>query len=452
VDIVDTHTPPQTQPVVAPESSARREKRRPPARPLRLAVAGAHRARSFGRALAALRAEVAVVALCDVDAAALAAWQAAWAPEHGPLPGFEAYERMLDVADCDAVFLATPMALHAPQAIQALRSGRHVLSEVIAATTLDECWALVETVEATGRVYMLAENYCYMRPNMLVRRMVEAGVFGERIYAEGGYLHDTRHLLFRADGTLTWRGQIARDHAGNAYPTHSLGPVAQWLGAAGPDAPDQLLETATWTTPDRTRWQYAARRFGGGHPAAQPGAFRLGDATGTLIRTRKGALIYLRRDPSSPRPHNLTHYELQGTQACYLAARHAGEDPLIWIDGRSPGGSPGGDGQDSARWEPLWAYAGEFEHPRWREHAAAARGSGHGGGDFFILEDFARAVRRGVSPIDVYDAVTWSSIMPLSAESVARGGAPVPIPDFRRRAAPGKHAPSGNHSQGRAPG
>jgi len=34
--------------------------------------------------------------------------------------------------------------------------------------------------------------------------------------------------------------------------------------------------------------------------------------------------------------------------------------------------------------------------------------------------------------VDVYDAVTWSSVFPLSAESVQRGGQPVAIPDFRR--------------------
>jgi hypothetical protein len=123
----------------------------------------------------------------------------------------------------------------------------------------------------------------------------------------------------------------------------------------------------------------------------------------------------------------MSHYALQGTQASYLSARHSGEDPLIWIDGRSPGTSPG-----NAQWEPLWTYAAEYEHPRWDERGAVARESGHGGGDYFILEDFAAAVRAGISPIDVYDAVTWSSVMPLSAESLARGGAPVAIPDFRR--------------------
>jgi hypothetical protein len=64
-----------------------------------------------------------------------------------------------------------------------------------------------------------------------------------------------------------------------------------------------------------------------------------------------------------------------------------------------------------------------------------AREAGHGGGDFFVVEDFVRAVRTGKPPaVDVYDAVTWSSVFPLSQESVRRGGQPIAIPEFRRRA------------------
>jgi hypothetical protein len=36
--------------------------------------------------------------------------------------------------------------------------------------------------------------------------------------------------------------------------------------------------------------------------------------------------------------------------------------------------------------------------------------------------------------VDVYDAATWSSVFPLSQESVARGGQPVAVPDFRKQA------------------
>jgi predicted dehydrogenase len=271
---------------------------------------------------------------------------------------------------------------------------------------------------------MLAENYTYMRPNMLVRNLVEHGLFGELTYAEGAYIHDCRHLLFDDEARLTWRGEL-RWLDGNVYPTHSLGPVAQWLGI---NRTDSLVETATWTTHSLARRQYAGARFGDDHPLAGPGHWLGGDSATTLIRTARGAVILLRVDSASPRPHNMTHYVLQGTRAAYVSGRHAAEDPLIWIDGRSPGQSP-----PDAAWEPLWRYAEEYEHPRWRERGGEAGQSGHGGGDFFVIEDFVDAIRTGsVPPIDVYDAVTWSAIMPLSLESVAAGGRPVAVPAFRR--------------------
>ncbi|MCL4859440.1 MAG: Gfo/Idh/MocA family oxidoreductase [Caldilineaceae bacterium] len=389
--------------------------------PIRLAVVGGRRGGSFRLALQSLAERLTLTTICDLSEEVLAQWRA----DHPGIQTYSRYEDLLDDAAVDAVLLATPMYLHAGQAVQALRAGKHVLSEVIAATTLDECWELVETVEQTGRTYMLAENYCYMRPNRMVLNMAQQGVFGEITFAEGGYIHDCRYLIFNADGSTTWRGEMRRIFNGNGYPTHSLGPVAQWLGI---NRGDRLVSTATWVSKACAAQLYARDHLGPDHPATEDRYWQLGDSATTLIQTAKGALIVLRMDSNSARPHNMTHYTLQGTQAAYLSARHHKEDPLIWIDGRSPGASPG-----DAEWESLWNYSDEYEHPDWREWRAVAQKAGHGGGDFFVLRDFVQAIETGSPPpIDVYDAVTWSVIMPLSAQSVAQGGAPVAVPDFRR--------------------
>jgi predicted dehydrogenase len=395
------------------------------AKPIRAAIVGGHRGGGYGRALGVLAEQIRLTAICDLNPEVVASWQET-RPE---LRGFLRYEDLLESDACDAVLLATPMELHARQAVQALRAGKHVLSEVVASSTMDDCWALVEAVEASDRVYLLAENYTYMRPNMLVRHLVERGLFGEVYYAEGAYVHDCRPLMFDARGEITWRGESGRLPPANSYPTHSLGPVAQWLGCAGPGATDRLVEVVCFTTPDRARRRYALDRFGPEHPAAQPGFFQRGDSASTLIRTEKASVAYVRVDTSSPRPHNMTHYVLQGTEAAYLAPRQPREDPLIWIRGRSPGEAIGKE-----EWQSLWDFAGDYEHPRWRERGEVARGAGHGGGDFFIIEDFVSAIVDGTPPaIDVYDAVTWSSIYPLSLASVRDGGRPQAIPDFRQR-------------------
>ncbi len=395
----------------------------PTSQRVKLAVVGGHRGNAFNRSLEFLQDRVELTAVCDLSEQVLAAWQSS----HPGIQTFTSYDDLLDKGDCTAVFVATPMLLHAGQAIRAMEAGKHVVSEVIAATTLDECWQLVETVERTGLVYMLAENYCYMRPNMMVLNMAQQGVFGDLTYAEGAYIHDCRYLIFDDQASPTWRGQLRRQFDCNTYPTHSLGPVAQWL-THGPGG-DRMVSTATWTSAGKSAQRFALESLGPEHPAAQDAFWRLGDSATTVIRTERGAVIVLRVDWASARPHNMTHYVLQGVEGAYVSARHEREDPLIWIDGRSPGKSPG-----DAAWEPLWNYSAQYEHPRWQQWREQAEQAGHGGGDFFILEDFVRSIQGGTPPpIDVYDAVTWSSIMPLSVQSVAQGSAPVEIPDFARQ-------------------
>ncbi len=394
--------------------------------PVRLGVLGGNRGSMFNGLVSSLGGAAELGAVCDLDEGVLERWRA-------DCPGvrtFTSYEKMLDEAEIDSVFVATPAPAHAAHALQALEAGKHVLTEVYAATTVDECWALVEAVERTGLTYMMAENYCYMRPNMMVKRMVEEGLFGEPTYAEGAYVHDCRSLMFTG-GEINWRGVAhANPQHANTYPTHSLGPVAQWLGLG---RTDHMVRTATFCTRAEGSWRYVRDQFGPDHPYANPQAMAHNDSATTVITTERGCVIVLRMDSSSPRPHNMTHYALQGTRGAYLSERTHTESPLVWIDGLSEGKSPEG----SAQWQPLWELADRYEHPRWASEGKAAEAAGHGGGDYFVLADFAAAVREGTPPpIDVYDAVSWSSIVGLSALSVNAGGKPQEVPRFRRTPAP----------------
>jgi len=323
------------------------------------------------------------------------------------------YRRMLQRDDLDAVLVATPMQDHAVMSIDALRAGKHVLSEVAAAMTLDECWGLVRAAEETGKIYMLAENCCYWRHTMMILNMVAKGVFGDLTFAECGYVHDCRFINFESDGTLTWRGEMARDWAGNLYPTHSFGPVAQWLGI---NRGDRMVSLVASSTKSAGLHDFAMRRFPEGSPAREQ-KFMVGDSVNTLIRTAKGRMIDLRADMYSPRPvPRTTYHTLQGLNASYESRLDS-----IWIDGRSKG----------HQWEPLDTYAEEFDHPLWVEQGAKAEGTGHGGADYFCTQAFWECVRTGGKPpIDACDAAAWSSIIPLSHKSIIEGNTPQEVPDF----------------------
>ena len=203
---------------------------------------------------------------------------------------------------------------------------------MIAATTIDECYALVETVEKTGLTYMMAENYCYRREAMMVRNMAEQGIFGELTYAEGAYIHDCRDLMFNADLTRTWRGGAVpgadgnpgatQSSRGNGYPTHSLGPIAQWLGI---NRGDRLARTTTFVTKSAARQEWARSVLPDGHYDTTDAAWaEFTDSATTLIETEQGRVICLRKDSASPRPHNMALHSLQGTSGAYVSGRFDG--------------------------------------------------------------------------------------------------------------------------------
>ena len=141
---------------------------------VRLGIVGAcGRGASFKAACDAVPG-VSIQAVCDLDAERLPDAAA----RLGARAQFTDYSRMLDEGSLDGVILGTPMPLHVPQAIQALEHGLHVLCEVPAGVSVEECRALVEAVRRSDRIYMMAENYTYIRHNVLVRELVRVGLFG----------------------------------------------------------------------------------------------------------------------------------------------------------------------------------------------------------------------------------------------------------------------------------
>ncbi|MEY2937478.1 MAG: hypothetical protein RL062_67, partial [Bacteroidota bacterium] len=122
-------------------------------------------------------------------------------------------------------------------------------------------------------------------------------------------------------------------------------------------------------------------------------------------------------DTSSPRPYSL-NFRVQGTQGLW-------SDDLqqLHIEGKTP----------SHRWENDTQWMTQYDHPLWKKYEAAAKESGHGGMDFFVLNAFVECCKKNEEfPIDVYDMATWSAITPLSEKSVAEGGSKQDIPDFTK--------------------
>ncbi len=380
------------------------------------------------------RRDVEVVAICDIDKDALQKSQAmiskAGKPAAKEFTGSEtAYLNLLAEKDIAGVVISTPWLWHTRMAVDTMQAGKYAGVEVSAANTLEECWDLVNTHEATGVPVMILENVCYRRDVMAVLQMVRAGLFGELTHLECGYQHDLREVKFnngkqpygggvefgeKGYSEARWRTEHSIHRNGDIYPTHGIGPVAEYLNINRGNRFDYLTSTATKA---RGLHKYIVDQAGKDHPNAKIN-FKLGDIITTVIRTAKGETITVQHDTNSPRPYSLG-FRVQGTEGLWMDLNDS-----IYIQGVS---------EKPHRWEPDKAYMEKYDHPLWRKYGAEAQGAGHGGMDFFVIHAFVESVKRQApTPLDAYDAAAWSAITPLSEQSIAGGSEPVHFPDFTR--------------------
>ncbi len=397
---------------------------------VRVAVIGCHRGSTHAHNVA--RVEFAeLVAVCDwrterADTLADAIVKQTGRPRPAVYGGTEhIWEQIMERDDIDAVYIATPWEWHVPMALRALERGKHACVEVLAAVTVDDCWRLVDASERARRHCVMLENCCYGENEMLVLNLARQGVFGELLHGECAYIHDLRSLLFNLGDEGEWRRAYHRLYNGNLYPTHGLGPVAQYLGIGRGDRFDYLVSLSS---PERnlTRWRDQH------HPnqGAQAGErYVCGDMNTTLIKTALGRSIMLQHDVVGARPYTRINM-LSGTTATFLdyPARLSLDDP----------GHYGLKGANSEAWleeEDFKKMREKFTHPLWHDLRERAKGSGHGGMDFVMTYRLMDRIRQGQTPDStVYDAAALSSILELSTHSVATGSRPFAVPDFSRGA------------------
>lgn len=153
------------------------------------------------------------------------------AKRFGVARAFASLDELL-ASDVDAVAIFTQRWLHGPQAIAALRAGKHVYSAVPAGVTIDEIDELVETVKRTGLTYMLGETSYYYPSTLFCRQRFQAGDFGQFVYGEAEYLHDMSHGFYEAfqhSGGDAWKSTASFPPM--LYPSHSVSMIVSVTGA-----------------------------------------------------------------------------------------------------------------------------------------------------------------------------------------------------------------------------
>lgn len=362
---------------------------------------------------------VEITAVCDivkdkVTAAQRIIEKAGQKTPAGYAQGDHDFENLCRRDDIDFVYIATPWDWHVPMALAAMSQGKHTGVEVPVATTLEDCWKLVDASEKTRRHCMIMENCCYGYNEMMVLNMVRAGVFGDLVHAEAAYIHDLRGLLFKDESEGLWRRfpHVTRD--GNLYPTHGLGPVAQYMGIHRGDRFDHMVSMSSLSV--------SLPAFRETHvPADSPKRkekYKCGDMNTSIIKTVRGRTVMLQHTVTTPRPYDRLNL-ISGTRGVFRDY-----PPRLYVDGQEGG----------EKWAAIDPYKAQYEHALWKNIGEIARKrGGHGGMDFIMVYRLAECFRKGLAPdMDVYDAAAWSAPGPLSDLSVAQGSMPVKFPDFTR--------------------
>src|SRR5699024_9862723 len=335
---------------------------------------------------------VEVTSVMDTDQQALLDFKNTYEVENT----FDDYENLLH-SNIDVVVLASPIHLHAKQAIAALDKNIHVLSEVTAATNLEDCKLLFEAVKRSKAQYMMAENYCYIRENVAINNMIKKGLFGDVYFAEGEYLHNVRYLHYDNEGNPTWRRKETMGKRGCTYGTHSLGPILDWFND------------------EKIKW---VNCLGSGTHTIEE--YENDDTTVMLCQTETGSLIKIRLDMVSNRPHNMGYYSLQGTKGCYEAPRITGEKHKVWLEDYS---------RDSEEWINLEDIDHEFLPEEYIHMPVERKDSNHWAADYFMIKDFIDCITNNKPvTIDIYKALQYTIPGILSEQSINSKGRAIEVP------------------------
>lgn len=308
---------------------------------------------------------------------------------------YTSFEAFLE-HDMDAVVLANYANEHAPFAIKAMESGKHVISEVLPVQSMKEAVELVETAERTKKIYAYAENYCFMPAPREMKRLYRQGKIGEFEYGEGEYAHNCEPIWPRIThgDPRHWRNRFCY---ANFYCTHSIGPLIHITGL-------RPVKVSGFELPFRNR------------------CARMGKKTGLagieMITLENGAVI---KSLHGDLDKNSIWYSVYGSKGRMESAREDaehGDVNRIYLN------------LDKTEGQYDWNVVSY--QPK-DDQTESAKEFGHGGSDFYTMFHFIEKVQGNheADTIDVYEALDMFLPGMFAYRSVLNGGIPMEIPNLR---------------------
>jgi len=321
---------------------------------------------------------------------------------------YNSLEELIKDKDVDAVAVFTGAPDHVRHAVACLKAGKHVISAVPAATSLEDAELLLETVKKTGLTYMMAETSYYSQSCISARKFFKEGKFGNIFYTEAEYHHAGLEVLFtNPDGSKTWR----YGYPPMLYPTHC---TAFLVGVTGERLTDVMClgwgndsqflkdnqynnpfwnETALFKTDKGNAFRVAVYWYGahGGCERAQ----WYGDKMSFFMPTANGAPAIIRR-----------------------------------VSGQKE--------KDQGGFERQLAEFEQYQIPEyWKTDLPEAMRAfiGHDGAEPFLTHEFVDALVHDRTPaIDIYEALAYTVPGIIAHASALEGGKQMKVPVYHRSA------------------
>lgn len=314
---------------------------------------------------------------------------------------YTSYEELLEDERVDAVHINTPIPDHASQTIAALKAGKHVACTVPMATTVEECRAIVEAQQASGKNYMMMETTVYTREYFYVKQLLDSGQLGRIQFLRGS------HQQEMAGWPGYWEG-LPPMH----YATHAVSPL---LALAGKEA-DFVSCLGSGRIEDRL-----ARKYGSPF-AVESALFRMRDSDLAMEVTR--SLFETSRE-------YIESFDVYGEHMSFEWQRLEQEQPIVYT---------GEHGErvnipDCADLLPegirRYTTEGVYDADA-NQHLSFKQGSGHGGSHPHLAHEFVMSILERRQPFpNAMTSANWTCAGICAHESAMLGGEKVYIPKFK---------------------
>ena len=319
---------------------------------------------------------------------------------------YENFEELIQDPNVDAVHINSPIHLHAPQSIAALKAGKHVACTVPAATSVEDCRAIVNAANAARKNYMMMETAIYTREFLYVRELRDSGRLGRIQFMRGA------HQQEMAGWPGYWEG-LPPMH----YATHAVSPcLALVRGEA-----EYVSCFGSGRIEDRLIAKY-------GSPFAVESA---------LFKVRNQQLAFeVTRSLFETARQYVESFDVYGDKVAFEWAQIENEQPVIHA-GENPERVTV---PDYARLlpAPIQRFTTKGVYDEGNAHLSFIQGGGHGGSHPHLVHEFVSSVVEGRASFpNVYQSVNWTCAGICAHESAMQDGRKVALPDFRGESAAG---------------